>query len=127
MGPPVQPFNQSYFLKLSDLGSRANGQACFESYACSGIRPDYFRPIGGSGILLEVERGKILANNMDILDLWKCHICPEADYLFLVVPKHRPTHGGKNEPILDRVYDRLETFFQPQNAINVEAVFLFGY
>ncbi|HEY8227079.1 MAG TPA: hypothetical protein VIG25_17520 [Pyrinomonadaceae bacterium] len=64
---------------------------------------------------------------MDLLDLWKCHICREADYLFLVIPKRRPTEGGKNESILGRVVNRLETFFQPKNAINVEAVFLFGY
>jgi hypothetical protein len=30
--------------------------------------------------------GKALANNMDLLDLWKCHICREAHHLFLVVP-----------------------------------------
>lgn len=40
-----------------------------------------------SGIILEVERGKTLMNNMDLLDMWKCHICEHARYLFSIVPK----------------------------------------
>jgi hypothetical protein len=109
------------------LGFHSERTGLFASYASRRIRPDYFRPLGQSGVLMEVERGKILAYNMDLLDLWKCHICTEADYLFLVIPKIRPTERGKDELIFARVKDRLETFFHPQNVINVEAVFLFGY
>src|SRR5262245_29673772 len=36
------------------------------------LRPDYFLPLGSTGILLEVERGKTTINNMDLLDFWKC-------------------------------------------------------
>ena len=50
------------------------------------LRPDYFRRVGTSGVLLEVERGKTTINNMDLLDFWKCHVCGHAQYLFLLVP-----------------------------------------
>src|SRR5438309_811154 len=39
------------------------------------LRPDYFRKIGETGVLLEVERGKTTINNMDLLDFWKVHLC----------------------------------------------------
>ena len=35
---------------------------------------------------MEVERGKTTTNNMDLLDIYKCHICEEANHLFLFVP-----------------------------------------
>ena len=49
---------------------------------------EYQRPLSGgsTGIIFEVERGKAVTNNMDLLDLWKCHICREASHLILVVP-----------------------------------------
>jgi hypothetical protein len=73
--------------KAAELGFTSEKQGLFEEYATSGLRPDYYKPFGDrSGILLEVERGKTTINNMDLLDLWKCHICPEADVLFLFVP-----------------------------------------
>lgn len=109
------------------LGFQSERKGLFASYASCGIRPDYFRPIGQSGILMEVERGKTIANNMDLLDLWKCHLCREADYLFLVIPQRRPTARGFSEAMFTRVSNRLQTFFQPDNFVNVEAVFLFGY
>ena len=109
------------------LGFTSEKKGLFADYKASGMRPDYFRAVGASGIMLEVERGKTLANNMDLLDLWKCHICSSADYLFLVVPQRRPRGSGKSENIYGRVVRRLETFFQPKNRVNVEAVFVFGY
>ena len=36
------------------------------------LRPDLYLQLGKSGILVEVERGKTTANNMDFLDVWKC-------------------------------------------------------
>jgi hypothetical protein len=42
--------------------------------------------LDGTGIILEVERGKTTINNMDLLEFWKCHICAHADFLFLMVP-----------------------------------------
>lgn len=109
------------------LGFKGEVEGLFGEHASSKIRPDYFRPVGRSGILLEVERGKTLDNNMDLLDLWKCHICGAADYLFLVVPKRRPTTKGPSKPIFERVCDRLAPLFSPPNQTNVEAAFIFGY
>ena len=57
------------------------------------LRPDYYRPLETSGILLEVERGKTTTNNMDLLDFWKCHLCRHADYLFLMVPQALPAQS----------------------------------
>jgi hypothetical protein len=109
------------------LGFQSERRGLFASCASNGVRPDYFRVIGQSGILIEVERGKTLDNNMDLLDLWKCHLCPIADYLFLVVPKRRPTKKGASRVMFARVCHRLEAFFTVPNLVNVEAVFLFGY
>ena len=109
------------------LGFQSEQKGLFASHASKGLRPDYFKVIGQSGILIEVERGKTLDNNMDLLDLWKCHLCPKADYLFLVVPKRRPTKKGASTVMFARVCGRLEAFFKVPNLVNVEAVFLFGY
>lgn len=76
---------------------------------------------------MEVERGKTKANNMDLLDVWKCHICKTANCLFLIVPIVRQTEKGKSEIIFESVFKRLSVFFQLKNHINVDAVFLFGY
>ena len=83
--------------------------------------------IGKSGILVEVERGKTIANNMDILDIWKCHLCNKADFLFLIVPRVRVSQNGKPNKVFERVSKRIDTFFNPANYVNVEAVYLFGY
>ncbi|HEU5075514.1 MAG TPA: hypothetical protein VFU02_15085 [Polyangiaceae bacterium] len=109
------------------LGFNSERSGLFVEYATGGVRPDYYRKVGRSGILMEVERGKTLANNMDLLDLWKCHICREADYLFLVIPQRRPRGGDRNTPVFGRVVNRIGTFFQEPNLVNVEAAFLFGY
>lgn len=94
-----------------------------------GLRPDFYRPLGdGSGILLEVERGKTTTNNMDLLDFWKCHLCERAHYLFLFVPlqlMHSDASGIKRE--FESVRRRLGAFFQPRNFTNVRGLFLFGY
>jgi hypothetical protein len=92
------------------------------------IRPDYFCRINETGILIEIELGKTLENNNDILDVWKCHVCEHAEYLFLIVPKRwdkNPKRMRGN--IYERVEKRLSTFFIPQNYLNIKAVYLFGY
>jgi hypothetical protein len=109
------------------LGFKSERKGLFAEYSASGMRPDYYRPVGTSGILMEVERGKTLANNMDLLDLWKCHVCSSADFLFLVVPKRRPRGSGREDSTYARVVKRLETFFLPRNRVHVEAAFIFGY
>jgi len=90
------------------------------------LRPDWYRPLGGSGILLEIERGKTITNNMDLLDLWKCHICREADHLFLVVPL-RVTRTTGSENVYSRVVARMKTFVMPENQVNVASIAVFGY
>ena len=119
---------QNVFLEQArELGFRSESRGLFAEYA-SGLRPDYFMPVGGSGIILEVERGKTTINNMDLLDFWKCHICAHADYLFLLVPEEL----RQNETMTPRrefatVRRRLATFFEPQNYTNVRGLVLFGY
>ena len=113
--------------KAKELGFQDERKGLFVQYASSGLRPDYYRKVGSTGILMEVERGKILANNMDLLDFWKCHVCNEARYLFLVLPQLRQTKSGKKEKVVPRIRNRLSTFFLPGNAVNVDGVFLFAY
>ncbi len=113
--------------KARTLGFQSEKKRLFSNYPVSALRPDYYRPFGETGILLEVERGKTIANNMDLLDLWKCHICPAAHYLFLIVPKIRPTAKGSSTRQFSHVAKRLAPFFDETNYVNVDAVFLFGY
>lgn len=94
----------------------------------TGLRPDYYLPLAGTGVILEVERGKTTTNNMDLLDFWKCHICGVASYLFLLVPKELQHNEGmkpKNE--FKAVSRRLAQFFEPGNYTNVRGLCLFGY
>jgi hypothetical protein len=87
------PGNSSAFVQeavleaATPLGFESEAKGLFGSYATSALRPDYYLPIGDTGILLEVERGKTTINNMDLLDFWKCHLCEHANYLFLMVPR----------------------------------------
>jgi len=107
------------------LGFESQRTGLFAGYPVV-LRPDWYRPFGHSGILLEVERGKTVTNNMDLLDLWKCHICREAEHLFLVVPMHVQRTKGR-EGVFERVVNRLGTFFVAGNDVNVKSVAVFGY
>ena len=51
------------------------------------VRPDFYKQIGETGIIIEVERGQSLQNNNIFKDFWKCHICEKVNYLFLFVPQ----------------------------------------
>src|SRR5690606_36829857 len=78
---------QAVFLEQArELGFKDESTGLFKEYA-SALRPGYYMPLDGTGIILEVERGKTTINNMDLLDFCKCHICASADYLFLLVPR----------------------------------------
>lgn len=107
------------------LGFSSQRTTLFTEYPVS-LRPDWYRPLGQSGILLEVERGKAVTNNLDLLDLWKCHICRQAEHLFLVVPMLVVRTSGR-EHVYPRVVTRLATFFAPGNQINVRSLAIFGY
>lgn len=113
--------------EAEELGFRSEAKGLFASYQ-SALRPDYFLPVGDSGIILEVERGKTTINNMDLLDFWKCHICDHASYLFLMVPselRQNPTMSPRRE--FATVSRRLATFFLPGNETNVRGAVLLGY
>lgn len=109
--------------KAEELGFTSEKKGLFIGSSVPALRPDYYLKINeNAGIIMEVERGKTLANNMDLLDLWKCHICSEANFLFLVVPNIRETRK-----VFVAVSKRMNSFFLEQNFTNVDAVFIFGY
>src|SRR5262245_16471855 len=56
---------------LLQLGFTPEKTGLFQSTDVAALRPDYYRKVHDTGILLEVERGKTTTNNMDLLDLWK--------------------------------------------------------
>lgn len=110
-----------------ELGFESQKKDLFADYPVR-LRPDWYRPVsdGRGGILFEVERGKTLTNNMDLLDLWKCHICREADHLFLVVP-NQVQRGYGIENVYSRVVERMRTFTTEENRVNVDSIAVFGY
>lgn len=112
----------------TDLGFKNEAKGLFLDYDNKALRPDYYLPIPGNGIILEVERGKTTTNNMDLLDLWKCHVCLHADHLFLMVPqalRHNPTMTPKKE--YNSVVKRMGSFFRSGNYTNVRSLHIFGY
>jgi hypothetical protein len=114
--------------QMESLGFASEKTGLFSSMKVSGIRPDYFKKVEGGGILFEVERGKTLANNMDLLDVWKTHICEEAKHLFLMVPNIRVTEKGRDQKVFNTVENRINTFFLKDSyPIDVNTVHLFGY
>lgn len=117
-----------FLAEATRLGFRDESKGLFSTYKSSALRPDFYRPVGATGIILEVERGKTTINNMDLLDFWKCHICEHASYLFLMVPqelRQNPTMSPRRE--FATVAKRLESFFRPGNYTNVRGLVLMGY
>jgi hypothetical protein len=93
-------------------------------------RPDFFyRLDDGRGILAEVERGGTTTNNHDLKDIWKAHISPDAQHLFLVVPNANWNEAGlARERPFRRVVSRLGAFFgDPRREIDVVSLHVFGY
>ena len=68
------------------LGFESNKEGLFSEEELA-LRPDYYLELDGDGIIIEVERGKTTINNMDLLDFWKYHLCSQANFLFLLVPR----------------------------------------
>jgi hypothetical protein len=121
---------QDTFLDYAkSIGFQSEKQGLFDVYNNSSLRPDYYLDLGGSnGILLEVERGKTTINNMDLLDMWKCHLCEHANFLFLMVPQElRQNSKMKPRREFNTVKKRLESFFYQSNYTNVLGLYLFGY
>jgi hypothetical protein len=127
-GASSHTVQKSILAQMESLGFVSEKKGLFASYKVSGIRPDYFKSLAGGGILFEVERGKTIANNMDLLDVWKTHLCSEAKHLFLMVPNIRVTEKGGSQKIFNTVENRIETFFlNGSTPIDVNSVHIFGY
>lgn len=95
-----------------------------------GARADFFgRTDGGRGILVEVERGGVHTNNHDLKDLWKAHLSPEVQHLFLVVPVANWRRDGKvRERPFQRMQPRFEAFFIDRSRwIDLLSLHVFGY
>ncbi len=112
--------------EAEELGFKSEKKGLFNHYITHGLRPDYFNS-KHSGILMEVERGKTTINNMDLLDIWKCHICKDANYLFLIVPMVRQPKEGNDRQEFSKVVNRVSSFYDKENYINIDGVFIFGY
>lgn len=93
-------------------------------------RPDfYYRLSPGRGILAEVERGGTVNNNHDLKDVWKAHVSPDTQHLFLVVPNANWTSAGlPRERPFSRVVNRVSGFFgDPRREIDLVSLHVFGY
>ena len=112
-----------FILFMKNLGFESEKKNLFKNYK---LRPDYYKRLrDNEGILLEVERGKTINNNMDIYDVWKCHICKEANHLFLFVPQSISHYSN----VYNSSFNRIRSFFEPseENFINIKSLTLFGY
>ena len=76
-------------------------------------RPDFFFELDdGEGVIAEVERGGTVTNNHDLKDIWKAHIAPGVQHLFLIVPMSNwKKNGGSRERPFLRVTHRVGAFF----------------
>jgi hypothetical protein len=93
-------------------------------------RPDFFYRLSDQrGVLAEVERGGTTTNNHDLKDIWKAHISPDAQHLFLVVPNANWNELGlARERPFPRVSHRLAAFFgDARREIDVRSAHVFGY
>jgi hypothetical protein len=71
-----------------ELGFRSEVVLSPQEGLVTHARPDFvFRLEAGRGILGEVERGGTTTNNHDLKDMWKAHVSPDTQHLFLVVPQ----------------------------------------
>ena len=105
------------------LGFADESKGLFDSYSSSALRPDYYRPVRETGVILEVERGRTTDNNMDLLNFWKCRICEHAAYLFLMVRTERrqnPTKSPRRGFVT--VARRLVSFLGPGTYTNVRGL-----
>ena len=115
-------------LQSNELGFKSEKEGLFSNYQKK-VRPDFYKQIGETGIIIEVERGQSLQNNNIFKDFWKCHICEKVNYLFLFVPQKlvQNTSNLSGERTFKRVCDNLDPFFETQNYTNVRGLSVFGY
>jgi hypothetical protein len=114
----------------SDLGFRSEIVLTPENGLVTRARPDFvFWLSEGRGVLGEVERGGTTTNNHDLKDMWKAHISPDTQHLFLVVPQANWAEAGKaREKPFPRVVQRLSAFFgDDRRELDVVSAHIFGY
>ena len=114
----------------AQLGFREEVLLTAEDGVVSRPRPDFYFPIGSDqGVIAEVERGGTVTNNHDLKDIWKAHISPDTQHLFLVVPNANWNEaGGTRERPFVRVVHRLGAFFgDSRREIDVLTCHVFGY
>lgn len=105
----------------------------FEDTTARRNRPDaqiWLDATGKRRVLVEVERGGTVTNGHDLKDLWKTHLSPLTQHLFLVVPNSIENEAG--EPRSDQAFvrcsARLGSFFKDRRTeVDVWSVHLFGY
>lgn len=98
-------------------------------YAGAARADFYGRLDPGRGVLVEVERGGVHTNNHDLKDLWKAHLSPEVQHLFLIVPMANWRADGRaRERPFQRMPSRFEAFFKnPEQWIDLISLHVFGY
>lgn len=114
----------------SELGFRSEIVLTPEDGLVTRARPDFVYWLSpGRGVLGEVERGGTTTNNHDLKDMWKAHISPDTQHLFLVVPQANWGESGRaREKPFPRVVQRLSAFFgDDRRELDVLSVHVFGY
>ena len=113
------------------LGFSSERNGLFSNYKNSKLRPDFYKKIFDTGIIIEVEKGQTTQNNNDLKDFWKCHICEEVNYLFLFVPQvliqNEEDRWRRSKRPFPDVCKHMSSFFEPQNYTNVRGVVVYGY
>jgi len=123
---------QNHFAGLLrvDLGFREEVVLTPQTGFVTHARPDFVFALGpGRGIIAEVERGGTTTNNHDLKDLWKAHVAPDAQHLFLIVPTNNwKADGTARERPFQIVARRLGAFFgDPRREIDVLSAHIFAY
>jgi hypothetical protein len=123
---------QDHFAKLlrGELGFGEEVVLTPQSGLVTHARPDFFFELEDKrGIIAEVERGGTTTNNHDLKDLWKAHVAPDAQHLFLIVPWNNwKADGSARERPFQVVARRLGAFFgDPRREIDVLSVHVFAY
>lgn len=117
-------------LLTTELGFREERLIPSEIGFSTRARPDFVYSMHpGRGVLAEVERGGTTTNNHDLKDMWKAHISPNAQHLFLIVPHANWNAAGHpREHPFQRVVGRIRSFFgDPRREVDVVSAHVFGY
>ena len=113
------------------IGFKSEMNGLFSNYKNSKLRPDFYKKVLKTGVIIEVEKGQTVQNNNDLKDFWKCHICDEVNYLFLFVPQiliqNEEDKRKKSKKPFKDVCNHMTSFFEPHNYTNVRGVVVFGY